>query len=94
VIVDSPLSRSRIAEIIRGRGAYYLVRVDYDDVFGKPHMTKFCVHLYGGPWKPDMPDSAVETLIDRFDLSFNMCRCNNCIDEDCQEFARPAGAAK
>jgi hypothetical protein len=88
VIIDSVLTRSKITEIIKGRGAFYLVKVNYDDIFGEPHMTKFCVHVYGGPWKPDMPDSALEMLIDRFDLSFKMCRCNNCVDGDCQEFTR------
>ncbi|WP_020176734.1 hypothetical protein [Methyloferula stellata] len=82
-IIDSIFNRTKMAEIIKGRGAYFLGRVDYEDIFGKSHTTKFCVHLYGGPWNTTLPDSALDALIDGFDLNFNMCRHNNCADDEC-----------
>jgi hypothetical protein len=85
IIIDSLINRTKMAEIIKGRGAYYLGRADYDDIFEKPHTTKFCVHLYGGPWKAGLADSMLETIIDGFDLGYNMCRRNNCADDECTE---------
>jgi hypothetical protein len=85
IIIDSLMNRTKMAEIIKGYGAYFLGRADYDDIFGKPHTTKFCVHLYGGPWKAGLNDEMLETIIDGFDLGFNMCRRNNCADGECTE---------
>jgi hypothetical protein len=84
-IVDAPLPRAKIAEITKGRGAYFYGRADYNDVFGNPHVTKFCVHIYGGPWHSGMSAPLLDMLIDNFPLHYNMCRCNNCIDDDCGE---------
>jgi hypothetical protein len=55
IIIDSLINRTKMAEIIKGRGVYYLGRADYDDIFEKPHITKFCVHLYGALGKQDCP---------------------------------------
>jgi hypothetical protein len=85
IIIDSIFDRTKMTEIVKGRGAYFIGRADYDDTFGKSHITKFCVHLYGGPWKAGLSDTVLNAMIDGVDLGFNMCRRNNCADDECTE---------
>ena len=85
-IIDSVMTRSKIAEIIRGRGAHFIGRIDYEDVFGTKHLTKFCINLYGGPYKEGMTDQMLGVMIDKFDLFYSMCKCNNCSDSECKEY--------
>jgi len=83
-VIDSIIQRSKIAEIIKGQGAYFLGTVTYEDAFQQSHITKFCAHIYGGPWNNTLPATSIDTVIDRIDLGFNMCRHNNCADHGCK----------
>jgi hypothetical protein len=82
-IIDNIITRPNIVTILQGRGSFYLGLVRYDDTFGQPHVTKFCVHIYGGPWFSSMSQTALGLIIDRLEPAFNMCRVNNCADEQC-----------
>ena len=86
-IHHSVITRAKMARIIKGERVCVVGRIDYVDIFMTPHITKFCFSIFGGPYAPTMTNKDIEALIDRFPLSYHTCRCNNCIDADCAEYA-------
>ena len=56
---------------------------DSTDLFNQPHISKFCVHVDGGPWSASMAQPALDLIINRLPPAFNMCRHNNCADNQC-----------
>ena len=83
-------------------GAFFFGETEYFDVFPKWHRTKFCYRLLGstqtiiddsigiaGTFGTNIVSGKLETVGD--DLSFRLCRRNNCTDGQCtNNHPRPA----
>ena len=83
-IVDSTSTRTQIGQIVKGRGLFYIGHITFADIYDVEHVAKFCLHVYGPPYSPQMSQEAIDTLIDHFDFAYGYCRRNNCSDKDCK----------
>jgi hypothetical protein len=82
-VAEAILPRWTDESLIKENKLFFLVLAKYRDIFDVDHITKACFEIVTPIWGDRGTQADLDSLIDRFDLDAQMCRKNNCTDNDC-----------
>jgi hypothetical protein len=82
-IVEAVFPRRNEESLIKEKKFFFLVLAKYRDIFDIDHVIKACFEIVPPIWSGRGTQADLDALIDRFDLEAQMCRKNNCTDNDC-----------